>query len=99
MIVNLLTNAARHATPGTVVSVVVAASAGEASLRVSNKGAAIPPADQPRIFDRFVSLDPESDGAGLGLPIARRIAEGHGGRLSVLSSDKTTTTFEVRLPL
>jgi signal transduction histidine kinase len=99
MLVNLLTNAVRHATHGTAVRVGIARSNDHVVVRVTNQGEPIPIAQRTRIFDRFVSLSSEADGAGLGLPIARRIAEAHGGRLTLLSSDETGTTFEVRLPM
>ena len=99
MLVNLLTNAVRHAAPGSAVTVESHVSQTQVSLRISNQGQPIPVNDQTRIFDRFVSLAPDADGAGLGLPIARRIADAHGGELTLLSSDAGWTTFEVRLPL
>ena len=99
MVVNLLANAARHAAPGSVAVVEVSMDERDARVRITNDGVPIPPADQTKIFDRFVRLGPDADGAGLGLPIARRIAQAHGGDLSLVSSDKTGTTFEVRLPL
>ena len=99
MLVNVLTNAVRHARPGTAVAVETGLIAGQAYLRVTNQGDPIPAADRTRIFDRFVSIASEADGAGLGLPIARRIAEAHGGQLTLLSSDDAGTTFEVRVPL
>ena len=51
-------------------------------LRITNDGPGIEPADQERIFERFVRIG-ASDGAGLGLPIARWIAEAHGGTLQL----------------
>jgi signal transduction histidine kinase len=99
MLVNLLTNAVRHAAPGSIVHIEIAAASDAAVLRVTNHGEPIRLADRTRIFDRFVSLASDADGAGLGLPIALRIAEAHGGQLTLLSSDEAGTTFEVRLPM
>jgi signal transduction histidine kinase len=65
---------------------------------VSDDGEGIPPAHQARIFDRFVHLNARSSGAGLGLPIARWIAEAHGGRLVLESSGPTGSCFTVTLP-
>ena len=57
----------------------------------------IAPADQERIFERFVRIG-ASDGAGLGLPIARWIAEAHGGTLTLEESAPGRTVFVVSLP-
>ena len=51
-----------------------------------------------RIFERFVRAG-ESTGAGLGLPIARWIAEAHGGTVQLEDSRPGATTFVVRLPI
>jgi signal transduction histidine kinase len=67
------------------------------TLRINNDGPAIPAADRERIFERFVRMG-GSDGAGLGLPIARWIAEAHGGTLQLQESRPGCTTFEVILP-
>jgi signal transduction histidine kinase len=69
-------------------------------IRVKDSGTGIAPGDQTRIFDRFVQLDParRGHGAGLGLPIARWIAEAHNGTLVVESSGPTGTTFCITLP-
>jgi signal transduction histidine kinase len=69
-------------------------------IRVSDEGPGIPPADQARIFDRFVQLDAARRGlgAGLGLPIARWIAEAHQGTLVLEKSDAGGSVFCVSLP-
>ena len=99
MIGNLLDNAIRHALPGGRVSVAIAAEPKSMSIAISNDGGAIPDDQRDRIFQRFVRLDPQSKGAGLGLPIARWIAEAHGGRLTLETSSATGTTFVVVLPM
>ena len=98
LVANLLDNAVRHADIG---GTVVAALSGEADgivLRVTNDGPGIAPADQTRIFERFVRIG-SSTGGGLGLPIARWIAEAHGGTLTLEHSAPGRTTFAVRLPI
>jgi signal transduction histidine kinase len=71
------------------------------TIRVRDAGTGIPVADRDRIFDRFVQLDAarRAHGAGLGLPIARWIAEAHHGALVLESSGPTGSTFSVILPL
>ena len=73
-----------------------------ATIAVSDTGVGIPPADRERVFERFVRLDPArsaTSGAGLGLPIARWIAEQHGGTLTVEQNTVGGCLFVVRLPL
>ena len=75
--------------------------AGTLRLAVSDDGAGVPPADRERVFQRFVKLDPsrKADGsAGLGLAIARWVAEAHGGTLVLTDAIAGRTTFEARLP-
>jgi two-component system, OmpR family, sensor kinase len=97
MIGNLLDNAIRHATQGGDVVAALRRVPGALSLEVSNDGDGIAPADRERIFERFVRVG-VSDGAGLGLPIARWIAEAHGGTLTLGHSEPGRTTFIVSLP-
>ena len=69
-------------------------------VQVSDTGPGIPPGDADRIFDRFVRLAaPGSEGGGgLGLPIARWIAEAHGGTLVLGLTSAAGTTFVATLP-
>jgi signal transduction histidine kinase len=98
MVGNLLDNAIRHADAGGNVMARLEQSGDRATLRITNDGQGIPPDHQSRVFERFVRLS-ESNGAGLGLPIARWIAEAHGGTLVLESSAPGATTFAVTLPL
>jgi signal transduction histidine kinase len=98
MVGNLLHNAIRHARQGGHVSATVERSARHVTLRITNDGEGIPVEHQRRIFERFVRLG-DSDGAGLGLPIARWIAEAHGGTVVLEGSEPGSTTFAVTLPL
>jgi signal transduction histidine kinase len=98
MVGNLLDNAIRHAAAGGSVTARLKQSNGRVALRITNDGDGIPSDHQGRVFERFVRLG-ESNGAGLGLPIARWIAEAHGGTLALESSKPGETTFVVALPL
>ena len=95
LVANLLDNAIRHADLGGRVVAVLSCDADGVVLRVTNDGPGIAPADQTRIFERFVRIGP-SAGGGLGLPIARWIAEAHGGALTLEHSEPGRTTFAVR---
>jgi signal transduction histidine kinase len=98
MVGNLLDNAVRHADPEGNVDTALERSTDRVTLRITNDGPGIPAADQARVFERFVRLG-TSEGAGLGLPIARWIAEAHGGTLQLAGSGPGCTTFVVTLPL
>jgi signal transduction histidine kinase len=101
LIANLLDNAVRHAPAGGRVWVSLAVNDAALRLSVSDNGDGVAPADRERIFDRFVKLDSArtgEGGAGLGLSIARWVAEAHGGTLSLTESGSGRTTFEAQLP-
>jgi len=72
------------------------------TIAVSDTGPGIDAADRERVFGRFVRLDPArsaSSGAGLGLPIARWIAEQHDGTLTMQPNAAGGSVFVVRLPI
>jgi signal transduction histidine kinase len=97
MVGNLLDNAIRHACPDGEVRLQLERAGRYVLLRLTNDGPGIEAADRQRIFERFVRAG-ESSGAGLGLPIARWIAEAHGGTLELEDSRPGGTTFVVTLP-
>jgi heavy metal sensor kinase len=101
LVLNVLQNAVQHTPSGGSVAVDIRQEPEEVSIRVTDEGPGIAPDDQRRIFDRFVQLDParRGQGSGLGLPIARWIAEAHRGTLVVERSGPGGTTFRVSLPL
>jgi signal transduction histidine kinase len=101
LLVNLLQNAVQHTPKGGAVSVDVSPNGSRVHVRVTDTGGGIPEADRDRIFHRFVQLDPSrrADGTGLGLTIAKWIAEAHKGSLSLESSGPGGSTFCVVLPL
>jgi two-component system OmpR family sensor kinase/two-component system sensor histidine kinase BaeS len=105
---NLVGNALRHTPAGGSVSLRAALQASPQAdsyvlFEVSDSGAGIPPADLPHIFDRFYRADRarsrSSGGAGLGLAIARRIVEAHGGRIWAESEPGRGTTMRFSLPV
>jgi signal transduction histidine kinase len=105
VLLNLLGNASKFSPPGATVTV-RAASHGDTrqvEIAVSDNGPGIPAADQARIFEPFVTLDPSISrahgGAGLGLALARRIVDLHGGQLRVDSEVGRGATFTIALPV
>ena len=99
VVVNLLTNAARHA-PGAPVRIRVDASPTSATLEVRDQGQGIPLPLQARIFERFERATPHGDqgGLGLGLYISMEIVRAHGGGLRVDSDVGAGAAFIVSLP-
>jgi signal transduction histidine kinase len=83
------------------IALTVRAVYSDAALEVHDTGRGIPVDALPRIFDRFASVGRDGAdrrGTGLGLPIARAIAEAHGGAISVRSTVGRGTTVTFRLP-
>jgi heavy metal sensor kinase len=99
LIRNLLDNAVRHARSGGMVTASVRRASDAITIRVADDGTGIPEAQRERVFDRFVRLGSEYAGAGLGLPIARWIAEAHGGTLVLESTGAQGSVFTVTLPI
>jgi heavy metal sensor kinase len=95
LVTNLLQNAVQHTPAGGSVTVSLSSENGHVQIRVADGGPGIPDADRARIFDRFVRLDEAraGNGVGLGLPIAKWIAEVHGGSLVLESTEATGSTF------
>jgi signal transduction histidine kinase len=97
----LLDNALRHTPAGGRVEVVVGRDGPDATLAVIDTGEGIPAEDQPFVFDRFYRGDPSREGrsAGLGLAIARGLAEAHRGSIALSSEVGRGSAFTLRLPL
>jgi signal transduction histidine kinase len=92
----LLDNALRHTPAGTHVSVGAARINGTAGLTVTDRGPGLPDHGDTKVFERFYTGD-AARGAGLGLAIARELAERMDGRLRVRSADRGTA-FTLELP-
>lgn len=100
---NLVDNALRYTQPTGRVSLAVQRSGSLARISVSDTGSGIPPEEASNIFDRFYRLDKsrshDTEGAGLGLAITRKILEAHGGTIEVESTVGKGSTFTISLPL
>jgi signal transduction histidine kinase len=104
-LINLVDNAIKYTPSGGSVRVTASRDGDSYGLRVTDSGRGIPPEAQARIFERFFRAQREwsplasnGAGAGLGLAIAKWIAERHGGRLSLVRSDESGSEFSVVLP-
>ena len=102
---NLLDNAIRHAPAGSAVSVSLERSGRDYRIAITDRGPGIPEDIRPHIFERFFRGDvarargPRPDGgAGLGLALARWIANVHRGDVELTDSTSAGTTFTVLLP-
>ncbi|MGD8278456.1 MAG: ATP-binding protein [Gemmatimonadota bacterium] len=96
LFLNLLQNAAQALRPGGRANVRARVEGDAIVLTVSDDGAGIPEDLQQRVFDPLFST--RSEGTGLGLTIARRIAEAHGGGVELESEPGAGTHVRVRLP-
>ena len=98
IVANLLDNALSHAPAGTRVEIRAARRDGGVAITVDDAGPGIAEADRERVFDRFARLAGEKrQGHGLGLALARAIAELHGGRLRAAKSPPGGARFELWL--
>ena len=99
---NLISNAIKFTPQGGRVDVRVVCTPDGAVLEVADTGIGLAPGDVERVFDRFFRAERATDGqipgTGLGLFIARAIAEAHGGRISASSAPGAGTTFRIELP-
>jgi signal transduction histidine kinase len=99
IVVNLVSNAIRHGPANRPVVVRVERAEAEVRVSVHDQGAGIAPELRARIFEPFERLTQEaSGGSGLGLPVARRLAELLGGRLVLDSTPADGVTFMLALP-
>lgn len=99
---NLLTNAIRHATPGSVITLAAKARQQQVIISVSNVGSGIPPAHLNHIWKRFYRVDKSRSrndgGTGLGLAITQKLVAAMGGSIQVESIPGEVTTFTFTLP-
>ena len=96
----LLDNAFKYTPARGKVEIVGSLNEGTVTITVADTGMGIPPGDLPRIFERFQRAENARfrSGAGLGLAIAQRIAEQHGGKIEVESTLGQGSRFRVTLP-
>jgi signal transduction histidine kinase len=101
LLVIFLDNAVKFTPAGGRVSLSVKSAEGRAIVTVEDNGVGISPAELPRIYDRFYRGDDarrRSDGAGLGLSIAKWIADAHGAQIDLASAVGQGTRFTVTFP-
>lgn len=100
---NLLENAISHTMRGGSISISAWHDNKRVIINVTDTGEGIPPEDLPNIFERFYRVDRSrtraTGGSGLGLTIAKRFVEAHGGQISVTSKPGKGSTFTITLPV
>ena len=98
VLTNLLENAARHAPPGSTISVSAAPAGGEVHVSVSDEGPGVDPAELEHIFEPF-RTGRASTSSGVGLAICKAIVEAHGGIISASNSASGGARFHLTLPV
>jgi signal transduction histidine kinase len=101
VLANLLDNAVKYSPAGGEVEIEALARNGTIDVEVRDRGPGVAPEHHTLIFERFgrVSGEQAKPGTGLGLFIARSIAEAHGGSLDVQSEPGSGAAFTFRLPV
>ena len=102
VVVNLLSNAFKFTPEGGAILMTLGASESSATLTIRDNGPGIAPGDLPHLFDRFYQSDAASSdvqaGSGIGLSLARDLAELHGGTLTAESRPGFGAAFALALP-
>lgn len=100
ILANLVENAAKYSPPDTPIEVSVARHNGQLAVSVADRGPGVVPGEEDRIFEAFyrASTVPDTGGAGLGLSIARRLAEIQDGSLDYHPRAGGGSVFTLRLP-
>jgi signal transduction histidine kinase len=97
---NLLSNAVKFTPPGGAITVAVAAATDEVRLSIKDSGPGIPHHEQIHIFEPFYrGATRPARGMGIGLTIARDLAEAHNGDITVESSPGEGAIFTIHLPV
>lgn len=98
VIENLVSNAIRHTPVGGTIKAETTVGVHTARIDIIDTGSGIDPEVLPYIFDRFTKAA-DSGGSGLGLGVARRLIEAHGGRLTAWSSPGQGTRMAIAIPV
>ncbi len=97
---NLMRNAIQYADPKTIVRIMLQEKKNFIEFSVNNEGAQIPPKHRKNIFKKYFKVPGQaSEGAGLGLYIAKQITDTMGAKIGFKSTDKRGTTFWIHFPI
>ena len=98
---NLLENAAKYSPPGSPITIAARREGGSLAIAVADRGLGVTPEERGRIFDAFyrpAGMPPDAGGAGLGLAIARQLAEAQGGAVDYAPREGGGSVFTLYLP-
>jgi len=102
ILLNLLSNAVKFTPEGGRISIIASKTDNGAEISVTDTGIGIAPEDQPKIFEEFRQVGSDSthktEGTGLGLTLAKKFVELHGGKIRVESEPGKGSTFTFTLP-
>ena len=100
---NLLENAIAHTAKGDAITVIARQQDSWVEVSVMDTGEGIPAEDVPNIFERFYRVDKSrvraTGGSGLGLTIAKRLVEAHGGKIEVQGELRKGSRFSFTVPI
>lgn len=100
-LVQILDNAAKYAPQDSRVQMSASSLGSQTVLKIHNHGSYIPPTERSKVFTRFYrspSVEHGAPGTGLGLSVAKRAIDAHGGKISIESDVETGTTFVIAIP-
>lgn len=98
ILANLLSNACKYAGPDRQVRLRCQQSGDQVTWAVEDSGAGVPEAFRPQLFQKFTQAAGAAAGTGLGLNIAKQLAEAHGGRLEYQALAPTGSRFTLSMP-
>ncbi len=102
LLTQYIDNACKYSNFGTTITIRALAAKSEVIFSVNSYGPVIPMADRERIFDRYYrssTYSTRAPGTGIGLSVAKRAAQVHGGYVWVTSDEEQGTTFFAAIPL
>ena len=99
VIINLVENAAKFSGPEEPIDIRVSTSGDRLRVVVTDRGRGVPEDQRQRVFERFVRLQADAPGSGLGLYISRGIARAHGGDIAIEDSSPAGSRFALTLPV
>jgi two-component system sensor histidine kinase KdpD len=100
-LVQILDNAVKYAPQDSLVQISVDSLGPQIILRIHNQGSYIPPTERNKVFTRFYrspSVEHRAPGTGLGLSVAKKAIEAHGGKISIESDVQAGTAFVIAIP-
>jgi two-component system, OmpR family, sensor histidine kinase KdpD len=100
-VANLVENAAKYAGDGSPIEVTAERRDTQLVIRVADRGPGVPASEAERVFDEYyrsAAAAPDTAGAGLGLSIARRLAEAQRGTLTYETREGGGSVFTLRVP-